>query len=100
MNDVQMAERFTDQDFESSLVENFEKDFLKNLSIVHNVPNSNFDADERQSIYVVKINSASTIDGFDYEISIPFLKKCLCSTLVLNDGMKPEKEKLSHQMVL
>lgn len=39
MNDVQMAERFSDKDFESSLVENFEKDFLKKFSIEHKVPN-------------------------------------------------------------
>ena len=75
MNDVQMAERFTDKDFEKSLIENFEKDFLKRLSIEHKVPNSNFDADERESIYVVKNNSASTINGSDYEISIPFFKE-------------------------
>lgn len=75
MNDVQMAERFSDKDFESSLVENFEKDFLKKFSIEHKVPNRDWDANVRESIYVVKNNSASTIDGSDYEISIPFFKE-------------------------
>ena len=75
ITDEELAKRMNDKDFEKSLIEKFEKDFSKRFSIVHKVPDSNFDASERQSIYIVKNNSSSQIDGSDYEISIPFCKE-------------------------
>lgn len=75
ITDKELAKRMNDKDFEKSLVENFEKEFSKRLSITHKVPNSNFEASERQSIYIVKNNSSTQIDGSDYEISIPFFKE-------------------------
>lgn len=75
ITDNELAKRMNDKDFEKSLIEKFEKVFSKRFSIVHKVPDSNFDASERQSIYIVKNNSSSKIDGSDYEISIPFFKE-------------------------
>lgn len=75
ITDNELSMRMNDKDFEKSLIENFEKDFPKSISIVHNVPNSNPDASEIQSIYVVKNNLPIQIDGSDYEVSIPFFEE-------------------------
>ena len=75
LTDGELAKRMSDKDFESYLVGNFEKEFVKRISITHKVPDDNFDSSERESIYIVKNNSTKQIDGSDYEISIPFVEE-------------------------
>ena len=75
LTDGELAKRMSVKDFESYLVGNFEKEFVKRISITHKVPDDNFDSSERESIYIVKNNSSKQIDGSDYQLIIPFFEE-------------------------
>lgn len=75
LTDSELAKRMNDKDFESFLIDNFEKEFVKRLSIIHEIPNSDLFSNERKSIYIVKNLSSKQIDGSDYQITIPFFEE-------------------------
>ncbi|MCR4853744.1 MAG: hypothetical protein K5893_09155 [Prevotella sp.] len=75
LTDVELAKRMSDKDFETTLVANVEKEFAKNLTVVHEIPSSDYFASKRESIYTVKNKSSKQIDGDDYQLIIPFFRE-------------------------